>query len=117
MGDLSAHFSRREFACNCGCGADTVDAELLTLLERAREHFGAPITITSGHRCREYNRRVGGARDSQHLRGRAADIKVNGVSPAKVYAWFADWHRGGLGKYHTFTHVDTRHGAVRWSGR
>ena len=76
MGDLSEHFSREEMACKCGCGLDTVDAELLSLLEKIRAHFDRPITINSGCRCEAHNRAVGGSKNSQHLIGRAADIVV-----------------------------------------
>ena len=113
---ISEHFRRSEFACPCGCGFDTVDATLLEVLERARNYFRAPITITSGCRCPTYNARVGGAKNSQHLRGRAADIVVQGVHPDRVHA-FLSMGTESVGKYDTFTHVDTRSGrAARWEG-
>ena len=116
MGDISEHFSRREFACKCGCWFDTVDTETLQLLENIRNHFDAPITITSGCRCETYNKKVGGKKSSQHLRGRAADIQIEGHSPIAVseYAEYLmpDW--GGVGRYNTFTHIDTRTGKARW---
>ena len=115
MSDLSPHFSRYEFACKCGCGQDTVDAKLIAILERVRQHFGAPVTITSGNRCETYNRDIGGARNSQHKISRAADIVVAGVSPATVFAWLDPWHTGGLGAYRNFTHIDTRANRARWS--
>ena len=43
MGDLSENFSRHEFACKCGCGNDTVDAELIRVLQSVRARFGKPI--------------------------------------------------------------------------
>lgn len=116
MGDLSPHFSRSEFACKCGCGQDTVDAGLLAVLEKVREHFGASVTINSGNRCEAYNQRIGGAKASQHRLSRAADITVRGVDPAEVHAWIDGWHEGGLGRYPTFTHVDSRSGRTRWAG-
>lgn len=116
MGDLSKHFSRSEFACRCGCGQDTVDAVLITVLEHIRAHFGKPITVHSGNRCVAYNRRVGGASSSQHIISRAADIDVRGVSPAEVFAYVDTWHTGGLGSYPTFTHVDSRAERARWAG-
>ena len=76
MGDLSAHFSRREFACKCGCGLDTVDKRLLDLCELVRTWTGGPVRVVSGHRCQEHNRRVGGSPKSQHVLGRAADLAV-----------------------------------------
>lgn len=44
------------------------------LLDPVREAWGAPIIVNSGYRCEELNRVIGGAVNSQHLRGEAADI-------------------------------------------
>lgn len=117
-GDLSAHFSRREFACHCGCGFNTVDTELLTVLEVIRQHFDAKVKVTSGCRCVARNEQEGGSERSQHLIGRAADIQVDTVEPAEV-ADFVDqmWpDQYGLGRYGVFTHVDTRSTRARWEG-
>lgn len=116
MGDLSEHFSRSEFRCKCGCGQDTVDAELITVLEKVRAHFGVPITVNSGNRCVNHNKAVGGAVNSQHLISRAADIVVHGAPASVVYNYLDRWHEGGLGKYGTYTHVDTRADKARWTG-
>lgn len=116
MGDISEHFNRSEFACHCGCGGDTIDAETLAIVERVRAHFGAPVVINSGYRCNTHNAAIGGAKASQHLLGRAADIAVHGVAPSEVYAWLDADHEGGLGSYNSFTHVDSRDGRARWSG-
>lgn len=78
MGDISPHFSRKEFAC--GCGFTAVDVELLDVLEDARTHFGAAITIDCACRCPKHNKDVGGVENSQHVQGIAADIKVAGFS-------------------------------------
>ncbi len=43
-------------------------------LDPLREAWGKPIRVTSGYRCEELNRRVGGSRTSQHLAAEAADI-------------------------------------------
>ena len=43
-------------------------------LDKVRELWGKPIGVTSGYRSAELNRAVGGAKNSQHLRGEAADI-------------------------------------------
>jgi len=115
MGDLSDNFSRWEFACKCGCGYDTVDFELLNILEAIREHFDAPIHINSASRCLRHNMAVRGSTSSLHLISRAADIVVDGV-PAYVVAELAE-QMGvqGLGRYDEFTHIDTRSsGPARW---
>lgn len=116
MGDISEHFSRSEFSCRCNCGFDTVDAELLNVLEEIRSHFNAPVKITSGCRCEAYNKTVGGKKYSQHLFGRAADIQVEYKGPIFVaeYAEYVMPNTGGIGRYTTFTHLDTRSGKARW---
>lgn len=117
MSRISQHFSRAEFRCKCGqCGFDTVDVDTLSILEAVRTHFDSPVVVNSGCRCPEYNRRVGGAPNSQHTLGRAADIRVGGVEPSEVYAWLADNFPGAsLGSYDTFTHIDSRtDGPARW---
>ena len=116
MGDLSKNFSRSEFECSCSCGQDTVDAELVNLLEEIRYHFKARITITSANRCEEYNTKVGGKPNSQHLLSKAADIIVHTKDPHAVADWLFKTYPGcyGVGKYDNFTHVDSRLGPARW---
>jgi uncharacterized protein YcbK (DUF882 family) len=113
----SQYFEREEFACKCGCGFDTVDYELIKTLEYIREHFEKPLIVNSGCRCPVYNssRGVNGSVNSQHLVGRAADIRVDGINPPLVYELAEQMEVGGLGKYDTFTHIDTRSSVfARW---
>ena len=58
---------------------DNLRALCRNVLEPARVAFVAPIYITSGYRCKELNKAVGGKPTSQHLRGEAADLQVRGV--------------------------------------
>jgi uncharacterized protein YcbK (DUF882 family) len=114
MGDVSVHFNRSEFACQCGCGFDTVDSVLLEALESIRNEFEKPIRVTSGCRCSKHNESEGGSLLSQHKKGRAADIKVSSVLP-RVVADFAEDLGMSVGRYDTFTHVDSRSGPpVSW---
>jgi uncharacterized protein YcbK (DUF882 family) len=110
----SPHFDRSEFACGCGCGFDTVDAELLNCLEYIREHFDRPVIINSAARCPDHNLACGSNSGSQHLLGRAADIRVDGIEPTLVHELCEQMEVGGLGEYDTFTHLDTRVGFARW---
>ena len=77
---LSPHFCVREFRCKDGSDPVFIDTALAELLERIREHFGKPVTITSAYRTPAHNAKAGGAKFSQHLYGRAADIRVQDVS-------------------------------------
>lgn len=122
---LSPAFKVREFRCRDGSDAIMVDEALTVLLQAIREHFNKPITITSGYRTAAHNAAVGGAKSSQHLLGRAADIQVQGVSVEDVAAYaealMPDW--GGVGRYPVkagrakgWVHVDTRASKSRWTG-
>lgn len=114
---LSANLSREEFKCKCGqCDFDTVDKELVDVLQHIRTYFGKPLIITSGNRCPEYNEQIGGAKTSYHIRGRAADFYINGVDHKELQRYLLETYpnRYGIGCYDTFTHLDTRTGKGRW---
>lgn len=116
MSELSRYFKRSEFACKCWCGFDSVDVELLQVLEAVREHFNAPVTITSGNRCKRHNTNVGGSINSQHCNGIAADIKVEGIVPEAVVNYLNSKYpdKYGIGLYSGWTHVDVREEKARW---
>ena len=59
------------------------------VLQPIREHFGT-TTINSGFRGDILNRRIGGAKKSQHRFGEAADIEVPGVSNYDLAKWIKD---------------------------
>lgn len=83
------YFKRSEFVCKCGgkyCKGDSAEMEekLLKVADRVREHFGKPITVTSGVRCQQHNKNVGGVSNSRHLTGKAMDYSVSGFSASSV---------------------------------
>ena len=51
-----------------------IDGLVTNVLDNLRDGWGRPIIVTSGYRCKELNAAVGGTRNSQHLKGQAADI-------------------------------------------
>lgn len=113
---LSTNFRVKEFACTDGSDPIFIDSDLVNVLQKIRSHFGKSVTITSAYRTPGRNKAVGGETYSQHLYGKAADIKVNGVTPKKVAAYAETLlkNKGGIGTYATFTHVDTRATKARW---
>lgn len=118
MGDLTENFSRSEFACRCGCGFDDIAPELVSVLEKARSHFNKPVIVNCGCRCPSHNNEVGGAVKSQHMRGIAADIRIQDIAPHNVAEWFEKQfpNRYGIGRYPSFTHIDVRSNQARWRG-
>ena len=92
---LAPDFKVRELRCKDGTDTVIVDEALTVVLQCIREHFGKPVVITSGYRTAAHNAVVGGAKSSQHLLGRAADIRVPGVSVEDVAAYaeslMPDW--------------------------
>ena len=122
---LAPDFKVRELRCRDGTDTVMVDEALTVVLQCIREHFGKAVVITSGYRTAAHNAKVGGAKFSQHLYGRAADIRVQGASVEDVAAYaerlMPDW--GGVGRYPVkagratgWVHVDTRADKARWKG-
>ena len=115
---LSTNFRVKEFACTDGSDPIFIDSDLVNVLQKIRTHFGKSVTITSAYRTPTKNKACGGATYSQHLYGKAADVKISGVSPKKVaaYAETILKNTGGIGIYSTFTHIDVRNTKSRWKG-
>jgi uncharacterized protein YcbK (DUF882 family) len=114
---LSENFAAKEFACRC-CGKVLVHPELVRKLQALRSAAGAPVVITSGYRCASHNRECGGAANSYHLYGMAADIWVDGVSTHQLAELAERAGFDGIGIYleQAFVHVDVRGYRARWEG-
>lgn len=121
---LSKYFKREDFRCKCGgryCDGFPVepDRQLLLSLDEFYERLGVPARIGgSGIRCSQHNKNVGGASNSQHLYGLAADL-YSSKSPEEMYrvAEGVLGNTGGLGLYRWGIHFDTRVGKSRWDSR
>jgi len=116
MGDISKHFSKKEFTCRCGCGFVKINNELIAVLEDVREHFANPVTVTSGCRCEGHNKSIGGAKTSQHTIGYAADIYVLGVLQKDLADYLNTKYpnKYGIGLYSAWVHIDVRNQRARW---
>lgn len=116
----SKHFSEAELRCkgsDCCGGENACTAGLVAALEALRADIGKPVIIVSGYRCREHNRRAGGAPRSQHVTGKAADIRVQGMTAAELEA-AAKRVPGinGIGRNDRAQtlHVDVRNNPAHW---
>ena len=108
-GNISRHFTEKEFQCKDKSKYFLVSTELIDVLEEIRAHFNAPVIINSGYRTPSWNSKVNGAPDRYHCKGMAADIVVKGHGSREV-AKYADkiMEQGGVIRYANFTHVDVR---------
>jgi uncharacterized protein YcbK (DUF882 family) len=97
--------------------------DLARQLQVLRDYTGRRITVTSGYRSPEHNKKVGGVSNSQHLEGKAADIQVKGMRPMAVFRVIerlindGKMKQGGLGLYNNFVHYDIRGEKARWDFR
>lgn len=101
MTQLSAHFTLRELtrsntAAKNGIRNTPSEKHINALktlcnevLEPVRAHFNAPVVISSGYRSAELNRFMGGAPNSQHTLGQAADIEIPGVPNVEIFDFIA----------------------------
>ena len=121
---LQKNFNLNEFQCKDGSQVpeehfDNVK-ELSENLQILRDHINKPITVISGYRSPQYNKKCGGAKRSQHLLAKAADIIVQGMTSLEVRNIIlklikeGKMKKGGVGLYDTFTHYDIRGYNARW---
>jgi uncharacterized protein YcbK (DUF882 family) len=111
MGALSPHFTAAEFACP-HCRVSKALPALVLGLERLRTlGYSSGLVVRSGYRCPVHNKAVGGAANSQHRYGSAADVDLR-VSLASVVALGVfsgvGWQTAAGGR-RLVRHVDVRH--------
>lgn len=112
---LTKNFDSTEFACKCGKCDGNVTIEFARKMQLLRDTCGHKLPITSGYRCAEHNKKVGGALDSRHIYGDAADISTaafTGRQYCELIGHALDCGFTGIGLGVGFIHVDTRAGDV-----
>ena len=121
---LTKNFTLDEFKCKDGSQvpSELLDnvRELANNLQIIRDKLNKPIKITSGYRSKNHNAKVKGKPKSQHLLAKAADIKIDGMTPKEVASEIKKLmdsgliKAGGLKAYANFTHYDIRGKYVTW---
>lgn len=119
------NFKILEFNCRDGTPVPTAYygnlQRLMDNLQVLRDHVKLPIHVNSGYRTPTYNKKIGGAPGSAHLRAMASDITIPGYTPAKIKSTIEDliadgkMQDGGIGFYSTFIHYDVSR-PRRWNG-
>ncbi len=106
---ISRSFKVREFRCKDGSDKILVDVDfVMDRLQAIRDYFNAPVTVNSAYRTAAYNQKVGGAKASRHLQGRAFDVVVKGHTPLEVARCAQSLGIPGIIQYNGFVHVDSR---------
>lgn len=118
---MTSFFTSEEFACKCKnkhCEGKppklAMQSTLVQALNRVREEFGQPITVTSGYRCPAHNKAIGGSPKSQHMLGTAVDIQPASGKPEDLERLYqlcleeAAFTGVGDGRKKRFVHVDCR---------
>ena len=124
---LTNNFSKAEFDCKCGCEMPKEVLiniqKLANQLQILRNKVGVSVKINSAYRCVKHNANLKpkpGAKNSQHILGKAADIVISGFKASKTFDLISelinegDMLQGGLGAYNSFTHYDIRKTKARW---
>jgi GH25 family lysozyme M1 (1,4-beta-N-acetylmuramidase) len=122
---LSAHFNVQEFKCQCGKSHDIlIDSGLIDKLEQLYTALNcSKIIVTSGYRCPEHDKAVGGTSSGQHTKGTAADVCCYGqdgqpISSKTVCCKAQDLGFTGIANItssYQYTHLDVR-ASGRWYG-
>lgn len=108
---ISENFKVKEFACKNGSDPIKIDHLLVIYLQKARDHFKVPIILNSAYRTSGYNKQIGGAKNSYHVKGQAADFHANGkVKLEELAKFFESIGCQGIIVYPNsgFVHIDTR---------
>jgi zinc D-Ala-D-Ala carboxypeptidase len=102
-----SNFSPREMACK-GTGQLLLDEVAMDKLQGLRDALGVPLIITSAYRTPEHNKRVGGAKNSLHMRGVAFDVRMENHDPYVFEIAAKEAGFRGIGHYpkQGFMHID-----------
>lgn len=106
---ISKNFKVKEFRCKDGSDKILIDTDfVVNKLQKIRDGLSAPVTINSAYRTESYNKKVGGAKSSYHMKGQAFDIVVKGYTPLEVARFAESIGITGIIQYNNFAHIDSR---------
>lgn len=113
---ISAHLKSDEFKCNCDqCLTTIIHPDWLQAWSRLRLKANSPIRILSGYRCQNHNTNIGGAEQSRHITGQAADFNLNDLLTAfknttiiRKVLFECGFTYIEINEEHGYVHADTR---------
>ena len=118
---LTRNFSQNEMECRCGCGLASMNSNFMEKLQLLRDKCNFPLKVTSGMRCKKWNEKAGGHKNSSHMKGLACDLAVDGLRARIVIQKALEMGFDGVGISQggsKFVHVDLKpreHGKAVWT--
>lgn len=108
---IAENFNLQEFECTHPTHSHVkVNRKLVEKLQSLRDKLKRPVIIISGYRCDLRNKQVGGADQSEHLHGNAADISLTNqeYDISKIAGFAIEIGFTGIGYYNDAIHLDVR---------
>ena len=108
---LTKNFSTDEMARKCGCGLSDMDEHFMHKLQHLREKCNFPLRVSSGMRCKSWNKKSKGHPNSSHMVGLACDFLVDGLKARIVIQKALEMGFDGVGISQggsKFIHVDLK---------
>lgn len=107
--NVSTNFKIKEFRCKDGSDTILLDSLfVVTKLQVLRDYFNKPVCINSAYRTPAYNKRIGGANNSYHMKGQAFDIVIKDIPLDEICKQAQKIGINGIIRYNTFVHLDNR---------
>ena len=109
------YFKESEFTMNNKCVFDKMDYELLCKLDLLRLYCDFPLVITSSYRSPEYNKKIGGSKNSMHIQGKAVDLKKlsDPIQESKLIYYVGKLGLGFVAEPNCY-HIDTKNRFASW---
>lgn len=111
---MAKYFDISEFTCkHCGqLPQHGMDSKLIEVLDKLRERLGEALVISSGYRCPTHNRNIGGASESYHMKGMAADVYIHSdqysAKEIETLAFESGANTACAYPHQGFVHIDMR---------
>jgi len=115
MNIISKNVLRNETACQCGCGFQAADVELVNVIQLTCDYFAdlkgilkVVARFNSWCRCPKHNKKEGGVDGSYHTLAWAVDWYIEGVTPRALWEYLTRTYpdKYGIGLYVGRVHLD-----------
>lgn len=108
---VSENFTEYDFYCRCGCDKK-LNQELLDLMETVRNYWNKPFIVHCTYRCKKHNKKIGGVKNSTHVKAKACDFHIRGIPIKELHEGMLELFTNNvvknLGLYDWGCHIDIR---------